>query len=109
MSIHKIYVLFLFLLIPSIQSCSMNRSTRTSPNPQLAESGGETWVINGKIYNIESTYIIPFKNDSQFTINYLCSDVIDFKSLTKDEALGIAFPIMNYAYEHEIYKTKHVS
>ena len=33
---------------------------------------------------------------------------MDFKNMTREAALEIAFPIMNYAYDNEMYKLKTV-
>ena len=101
-------ILFILAIIPFIHSCKTQRATKTSPFPQIAQTGRETWNIAGKEYQIESTYIIIFKNGVQYTINYVCDENIDIDSLNKDKALEIAFPIIRYAYDNDLYKKKHV-
>ncbi len=86
-------------------SCNSDGMTRTTSNAQIPVSGSETWTLDEKNYDIESTYIIPFPRESsaQFTVNWVCN--CGAKELDDDAALDMAWPLIRHSYVNDLYET----
>jgi hypothetical protein len=76
--------------------------------PTVGMQGPETWTIDGKKYRIEESYFLPVSDGMQYTIEYVHRFGKPLETVTDEEALQIAFPLMRYAYEHDVYLRKRI-
>lgn len=94
----------------ALSSCKVNFSNNTAGHAPMAASGPETWTVEGKTIDVQKTYLLALPEGLQYTIE----TTYDFGSsaqltITQPQAVDIAFPIMKYAYENNLYSRTSIS
>jgi hypothetical protein len=75
----------------------------------MARAGAEQWMIDGKAYLINGSYLLKLSDGVQYTIEYPCQFGPSGPPQDDANALQIAFPLMKHAYEHDLYRRLHVT
>ena len=98
--------LVLLLMLLAVTGCrkSPHKPVGASPYLPMATKGPEIWQIGDKTYQISYTYYIKIPKGLQYTIE--CPWPTDTKpdEQTQENAFDLAFPLMRYACEEELYK-----
>lgn len=68
----------------------------------MAATGAEQWIIEGRSYNIESSYFLVFPEGVQYTVTYRVP-LVQLKGLENEQAELLAFPIMAHVVENELH------
>jgi hypothetical protein len=102
---HTIFALFL----PLSYSFGPAQGIRTGGRQPLAQSGSEEWVIDGRTYNIASTYYLRLPEGFQFTIEYSHRFSQAVEHMNDERALKIVLPLMKHAYRNNLYKRASVT
>jgi len=102
----------LMLLLACLSGCSVQCSTkkgRSRSNPLSFQGGGaESWVIQGKTYQIKHTYYAKTGSTLAYTIEYMPAMLPDLPDDT-DLIAALAFPVAEHAYKNQLYKRLKVS
>lgn len=98
------FVLLLVLLAVTGCRKSPHKPVGASPYLPMATKGPEVWQIGDRTYQISYTYYIGMPDGLQYTIE--CPWPTDIKpdKRTQENARDLAFPLMQYACEEELYK-----
>jgi hypothetical protein len=83
---------------------SRNKPVGASPYLPMATKGPEIWKIGNKTYQISYTYYIKMPKGLQYTIECPWPAGIKPDEQTQENASDLAFPLMQYACEEELYK-----
>ena len=70
----------------------------------LAVGGPEQWQIDGRTYDVSSTYYLPLPEGLQYTIEYPRDFTSADADMNDERALQIVFPLMRHAYASGLYK-----
>jgi hypothetical protein len=76
-------------------------------NPMFGQNGSEQWIIDGKTYQIASTYHLVLPEGpqyTQYTIEFPYQFTAADSRMDDQRAIEIAFPLMRYAVESGNYK-----
>jgi len=97
------------LVVHAVMAIGFPRSSTLAPpgaggNAPLSRTGPEQWQIDGKTYDIGATYVLRFSEGLQYTIEHPCVFPNGPSTMTKDEALAVAFPLMRHAYEKGLHR-----
>jgi hypothetical protein len=79
-------------------------SVGTGGNLPIAQSGPENWTVNGRTYNISSTYFLNVREGFQYTVEYPYHFGDTDRNMNDEHALAIVFPLMKHAYAEGLYK-----
>ena len=95
--------LFLFLLYREDDS-KAKTSDDAYKGSIIEETKPETWVIEGKEFNINYTQVVKYKNGKlDFRISYTYDiDPDDFKKISHNAKKELVLPIVKYAYFKEL-------
>jgi len=105
----KIRLLLAALVLMAIGGCQVRCSTGTGQSasgelyPPMGIQWPETWTMDGKDYDVERSYFLPLPVGMQYTLEYAHGFDKPVEAVTEEEALEIAFPLMRYAYENDVY------
>jgi len=75
----------------------------------MAQSGTLTWNIGGKDTQVANTYFLTLPEGLQYTVEYEVPNEVDLTSITDQQAYDLAFPLMQYAFEHHLYERNKVT
>lgn len=64
----------------------------------------ETWVVDGKAYDIEATYFVIMVEGLQYTIDSTFEFDEELWGLSTADVLELVFPLIEHAYRNEMYK-----
>ena len=101
--------LSIFLLLLFSLGCDVNTGSDTAGHSPMAKQGPETWEIDGKKFNINSTYYLALHEGLQYTIECAWKFSDQNQTISQEEALNAAFPMMQYAYDKGFYKRTSIS
>jgi hypothetical protein len=98
-----VIAIFVCLALGS-SGCKVTVGNKIEPG-RIAQTGPETWNIDGKPYSIGSTYyvVLPPGERLQYTIEYLISDPGLLDGINDERAGLIAMPLMQYARESRLF------
>lgn len=90
--------------------CKVRVGDKIEPN-RMAQTGPETWEIDGKAYSIVSTYylVLPPGEQLQYTIEYPISDPKLLDGMDDARAAELAMPLMKYAWQKRLFERSMVS
>lgn len=69
----------------------------------MAASVAEAWNVDGKVFQIPTTYFLGLPEGLQFTIEYAVPGDFSFEGITDERALNLALPLMRHAYQKKLY------
>ena len=69
----------------------------------MAVVGPETWTVDGKRYQIDSTYYLALPEGFQYTME-IPWKFANSQPMNDQSALIIALPLMEYALKNNVYK-----
>lgn len=70
----------------------------------MAPSGALTWTIEGKETRVTNTYYLTLPEGLQYTMEYEALGEAEPTSITDQKAFEIAFPLIRYAFEHQLHE-----
>ena len=96
-------VLALFAPVQLLQ-INVGRSviTGTAGFIPIAATGAEQWIIEGRSYNIKSSYFLVLPEGVQYTVTYQLPPA-QLEGLEDEQAELLAFPIMVHIVENELH------
>ena len=68
----------------------------------IAATGAERWTIEGRSYNIKSSYFLVLPEGVQYTVTYQLPPA-QLEGLEREQADQLAFPIMVHIVENELH------
>jgi hypothetical protein len=74
----------------------------------MAVQGPEVWTIDAQQYKIDATYYLTLPEGLQYTIDYELPTSVKLPH-EAEAALAIAFPLIRYAYEHQLHQRTNIS
>jgi len=100
------------LLLTCISGCQVQCSTKNRGNrskPLSFQGGGaESWVIQGRTYQIKQTYYAKTGNTLAYTIEYMPAMLPDLPD-DADLIGAVAFPVAEHAYKNQLYNRMQVA
>ena len=93
LAVHLVLALFLPL------NSAPTGPAGTGGNTVLGQSGPEQWTVDGKTYEIASTYYLALPDGLQYTIEFPYQFTQADGQMNDQQAIGIVYPLMKHAVQ----------